>query len=686
MGDLGPGCNVTVRGLKANAELNGQCGTILIWDENKKRWLIQMDDGSKKLLRGCNLEAIAAVNMAEAMREAPPPPTPEFSPVSFEMEQFQWFEVVKTMVFVKQDPDKDSYTVGIARLGQKIEVYNRRVFDSGGHWWVELTAGQLLRSNCKDSDGDPARRGYTLTDATHLRLGLLMRGPLDKSEWPNPEELPEPPKPAPPPPAPAPVQPPPPVRQEPSPAPPGDEDPEVNDFGDEFHWFEVAKSMVFVKCAPHKDSKTVAIAQKGDLVQVLPEPVPDDEGHDWLELTGPQINHMSCDFENGLDKVAFLLRDGNHLGLGALMNGPLPRSRWPAQPFAPAEDDEAEATEQAAEPEPPQPEDSLAEGGQTGAAVQTLEVVWKAGIPVHMEASADSEELARIPCGERVDVEEEDWAGWARIVCDAGWVRRCARSQKDGLVTYMRPVVTLPYLACMEVSERPTRRPFEVVHQPYVYIRAEPSTSAEVKGSAMCHKIIWAESQRYDGWVRLTDSQGWAPSVSRSGEKLLHALLFTELTEWCEKSRVAGRHWAHGNPVSFGEDLAPEIQGKLRDAREGDDPEVLLDAIKRARAIGLPSEDITSAEYQLEELRRLWREPTPKPKPTPEPTASPAKAAPGRRPRQAEEFSGAVADALRDLAAAAASGDPSAIRSATALAKAAGASRKDIARVFALNS
>uniref|UniRef100_A0A7S1WVH8 Uncharacterized protein n=1 Tax=Alexandrium catenella TaxID=2925 RepID=A0A7S1WVH8_ALECA len=675
MADLAVGRSATICDLKGSPELNGQSGLLLMFDESKKRWLIQLDDGSKKMLRGANLQAASTMNMAEAMREAPVPSFQEGSGLSPGLDQFQWFEVIKNMVFVKQDPFKDAYTVAIARMGQKIEVYSRRVFDTEGHWWAELTIGQMRRSDCKDAEGDPARHGYTLIDATHLGLGQLMRGPLPQSEWPAIEELPPPPKPEPPPPPPAPVKP---VVQ---PAPPPPAAAEEEDTGDEFHWFEVATSMIFVKCAPHKDSKTVAIAQQGDLVQVLPEIVPDEEGNPWVELTGPQIQHMSCDFEEGLDKVAYLLLDGSHLGLGRMLNGPLPRSRWPSQPFGQAEAEEPQAGE--AEPAAAPPEEDPAAGVPMSVEVQTLEVVCKEGVVVRYEATDDSEDLARIEFGERIDVEEETFDGWARIVCDAGWIRRCARTKKDGLVQHLRPVGTLPHLALMEVQERPGRRPFEVVHQPYVYVRSEPSSAGQVKGSMSFRKIFWAVSQRYDGWLRLQDNAGWAPSVSRSGDKLVHAPLFLELVEWCDRTRSAGSHWAHGNPVSFGEDMAPRIREKLQQARAGDDPEELLDAIKRARALNLPAEDIKSAEYQLEELRRLWRDPAAKRPVAPPPAA---KAPAPRKRTEAAEPTGPAAAALADLASAAASGDAASIRSATAAAKAAGASKKDIARVFALHS
>jgi len=187
----------------------------------------------------------------------------------------------------------------------------------------------------------------------------------------------------------------------------------------------------------------------------------------------------------------------------------------------------------------------------------------------------------------------------------------------------------------------------------------------------------------------LTNGDGWLPSWQPAEGWLLHAPLFLELAEWCAKCRSSGKKWAHGNPVSFGDDLAGSAEEELRRTRERgeEDPEILREAIRRARALGVDSEEVTDAEYRLEELR--FERPESVTAPTAPDTGAaevaPPEAAAKHEARVAAEPSGAVAAALQELAAAAAAGDAAAIRSATKAAKVAGAGKREIARVFALS-
>lgn len=88
-------------------------------------------------------------------------------------------------------------------------------------------------------------------------------------------------------------------------------------------WFEVLKSMVFIKVAPTKDAGSRAIVRKGERIQVLSKRILDPDLHEWVEITPSQLNQFPCD-ENAATGRGFALIDGTHMGLGQLLRGPLP--------------------------------------------------------------------------------------------------------------------------------------------------------------------------------------------------------------------------------------------------------------------------------------------------------------------------------------------------------------------------
>jgi len=106
---------------------------------------------------------------------------------------FECFEVVFPKVFVKQEPDKDAKGWCICSRGQKIQVRHERAADADGRLWVELTLFELWRLGdeyfrMQDLQISMAARAFALIDGTGIGLGILLRGPLPKSEWPVPDE------------------------------------------------------------------------------------------------------------------------------------------------------------------------------------------------------------------------------------------------------------------------------------------------------------------------------------------------------------------------------------------------------------------------------------------------------------------------------------------------------------------
>lgn len=86
--DLFAGARVTLRDLKANADLNGKVGTVVGFEESKGRWVVDMgEELGRKLFREANLsvpgvravapeEAPSALSPAAPLEAAAPPPPP----------------------------------------------------------------------------------------------------------------------------------------------------------------------------------------------------------------------------------------------------------------------------------------------------------------------------------------------------------------------------------------------------------------------------------------------------------------------------------------------------------------------------------------------------------------------------------------------------------------------------------
>uniref|UniRef100_A0A7S1W0G4 SH3 domain-containing protein n=1 Tax=Alexandrium catenella TaxID=2925 RepID=A0A7S1W0G4_ALECA len=93
-------------------------------------------------------------------------------------EEDETFEVVHSMAVIKEAPNESAADLGVVRRGEFIQVKSRRVQDSSGHAWVELTFLELLRS-CSAHQGS-VTQGFALIDATHMGVGPLLRGPISR--------------------------------------------------------------------------------------------------------------------------------------------------------------------------------------------------------------------------------------------------------------------------------------------------------------------------------------------------------------------------------------------------------------------------------------------------------------------------------------------------------------------------
>lgn len=105
---------------------------------------------------------------AEEYEEVPQPP----------VRLTEWFLVVKSMVFIKATPHKDSESLAFVKRGEWLQVHGRRQLDDETNQWAELTSWELQRRGRVG----PPQRGFALIDGSALGLGRLLEGPFEEEQ------------------------------------------------------------------------------------------------------------------------------------------------------------------------------------------------------------------------------------------------------------------------------------------------------------------------------------------------------------------------------------------------------------------------------------------------------------------------------------------------------------------------
>lgn len=195
------------------------------------------------------------------------------SPCRQNLECIEWYEVVKSMVFVLSAPTIDATRLGIVRHGQKIQVRYTKAVDEHGRSWVELTMDQLWRvCDSRDPAGVVVDSGFSLIDGSDLGLGPLLQGPLTRDEWPGQ------------------------TIDEPFFLPHVEEGAQIVNcsIAPETEWFEVVSSTVFIRMAASSKAKIMGIARQGQTLQVKSKHITDADGQQWLELVAAQFPLSHC--------------------------------------------------------------------------------------------------------------------------------------------------------------------------------------------------------------------------------------------------------------------------------------------------------------------------------------------------------------------------------------------------------
>lgn len=108
---------------------------------------------------------------------------------------------------------------------------------------------------------------------------------------------------------------------------------------------------------------------------------------------------------------------------------------------------------------------------------------------------------------------EETFDGWLRMVRPFdGWVLNDSR---------LDPLGAPELLAASSRAPRHGAQEFEVTAGTGVEVFMEPSTSASVRSMTPYGAVVLAETQTYNGWIRLADGEGWMQSRSHACGELL---------------------------------------------------------------------------------------------------------------------------------------------------------------------
>merc|ERR1712183_554633 len=124
-----------------------------------------------------------------------------------------------------------------------------------------------------------------------------------------------------------------------------------------------------------------------------------------------------------------------------------------------------------------------------------------------------------------------------------------------------------------------------------------PARKARLRCAKEFGEFVWAESQTYDGWVRLKDNEGWIHGYSLEDGPFLHAMLFDDVADWCKACRAQQQVLSRG--VGYEEE---RVNGEIRSTKDSlanaltsEDPEEVRAAIYRARAWGINGDEVWAA-------------------------------------------------------------------------------------------
>jgi len=121
--------------------------------------------------------------------------------------------------------------------------------------------------------------------------------------------------------------------------------------------------------------------------------------------------------------------------------------------------------------------------------------------------------------GQNTHATEQTFDGWVRVRYEArdGWMDEAPINMGEE-----------PHLPTLGICDEPGLQLFEVLEA--CMVRSLPSTLASAVGSWSAGEEVYAESQTFNGWLKLGDG-GWVLARDRTGRKALRSSTLDDLAE-----------------------------------------------------------------------------------------------------------------------------------------------------------
>jgi len=236
-----------------------------------------------------------------------------------------------------------------------------------------------------------------------------------------------------------------------------------------------------------------------------------------------------------------------------------------------------------------------------GMVVQEFKVL--ADVPIRVRPDLDAAVCGRIYPGKCIMATEETFYGWVRLAQEAGWVLRDMRG-REGLGTVLTPMCELKRIAMPKPAREVGRQMFEVISESGLLVQSAPTAHAEVIDRKCYGEVVLAESQTYDGWVRLSDGEGWMLCVTPNGCRLLQNMCVALTEREAVEPDVLSPAGNANNRVG-GADVASAVgSGCRRDALRAleaavtsRDDAAFRSAIKAAKLAGVSNYHLSRANW-----------------------------------------------------------------------------------------
>ncbi|CAE7610544.1 unnamed protein product [Symbiodinium sp. CCMP2592] len=205
-------------------------------------------------------------------------------------------------------------------------------------------------------------------------------------------------------------------------------------------------------------------------------------------------------------------------------------------------------------PEPQQKQEAKnGQGGQEESQNRTYEILAKTGT-VKAEPHMDAKLKTKKSKGSRFLVSEMTMNGWLKLENEPGWLAAHLRGVQD-VGEVAAPLETEPMLELAVPVYQPQGMVcLEVVFKTGVPVREAPNRRAKTVATLKCGEFVFAHTQNFDGWLKLSGKpEGWVlANDSDWGELLRRRRRMNDIDLWALCDAWAAARAGPGTGRSMG--------------------------------------------------------------------------------------------------------------------------------------